>query len=334
MDGISSSSITASSILRTSQKTEQVDSKAVETNDSFVKSSETDMDKKMDFVKKSKNMSKGKKKFVKSTLTGTAIGAGAGAVLGAGLGAATAMHRALEKIPESTHSVEYQLPDGTQQTFAGQIPTDYYVSGNDAIKSTPLKNAYFTNPATDANGKPIMKDTVLTSTGKGTPSVTWKTKDIDFQKPTMEYNEWVSEDFHYVKEFSHYDTKWVQVLDYYRTETREIYAGTDDDGYSYYTTETVSTPVYKTVPEQYPVYKDVKVHDGYNHRFSADYESKTLGTYDVPSINWNTNLDAAALRIKGAAIGAGIGAACGAVAGALVSGIMNYDYLLEDIKSK
>ena len=165
MDSINTK-ITASSILRSSSKNEAAkkdESQPIDTGDSFVKSGETE--KKADFVKKIEVSPEGKKKFVKSTLTGTAVGAGIGAAVGAGIGAITVFNKELAKVPISEFSVDYQKPvSGQEQTFAGRIPTDYYVNGHwDRSKETPLKDSYISNPITDETGKPVMENAVLNS---------------------------------------------------------------------------------------------------------------------------------------------------------------------------
>ena len=337
MDNIHSSNMTASSILQSnalkSKEAKKDDSKPTNINDSFVKSSGAE---KADFIKKPTVSPEGKKKFTSSVALGTGIGAAVGGVGGAVLGAVIGHSKEMAKIPFTTHSVEYQQPTGaTEQTFAGKIPMDHYTTGYyyDCSRETPVKDIYFTNPATDANGKPLMKNDVLVSTGQGTPSVTWTNKSISYKDPTMTYSHSISEDYHYEEQFSHYATRYVDVFSHYETRTEQIYEGTDSNGQAYYRTETTDYPVYTSVPETYAVYKDVKIHDGYYHNFAADYTNKTIGTYDIPKIKWHQDLDWGEIG-KNAVKGAVLGTACGAVAGALVAATMNYDVLLGDKVAK
>jgi len=335
MDSIGFQKITASSVLSGSSKnkaTEQPATKSIDTNDSFVKSSETQSEKKLDFVKKADNQPldiRDGKLFLKdiavtagvgalvgcvvggglglSPIIATGIGAVAGSVIGGIMGGATAVDRAKEKalddMPTVQHSVDYQTPIyKTEKVFMGQIPTDYYVDGKqDHSKETPLKDVHIklTNPVLDADGKPKMKETVLTEEGKGTPSVSWKKEDIVNKTSTMVgYNESVNEKSHYNKVFSHYITKSVI------------------SGYDYH-----GNPIYKTITE--PVFNNIKVVDGYQHSFSPDIKTKTekIGEYKLPEIDWKqeVNLDETSLKIRDSLVGAGLGAASGAIAGTLMA---------------
>ena len=331
MDSINSSKITASSILNSpkSNDVKKTESKSIETNDSFVKSTEVEADTKLDFVKKTANQPldvRDGKTFLKAVAFSTGVGALTGCIVGGGLGAspliaagigvvaggliggiaggATAVGRAKDKVvetwPVEQHSVEYESPEyKKERVFAGKIPTNYYVSGSyDYSRETPFVNSYLTlqNPILAEDGTPKMGKFVKNSEGKGEPVVTWKTYNIKMEAPTMTYSESISEDYHYKKVFSHYETR----------EERYI-SGYDGHGHPVYSYKTVTSPVFR----------HDKITDGFQHSFSPNSKSEKIGEYKTPTIKWEQKVDLneASLIARDALLGAGLGAASGAIAG-------------------
>ena len=333
MDSINSSKMTASSILldsgNKSKTSEKVDLKSIDTKDSFVKSGETQTENKLDFVRKPALDVRDGKAFLSgvtassllgmvtgaivggvggSPLLGAGISAAAGGLIGGAIAGSSAVERANAKLfddmPILQHSVEYGTPITSSKSLVlGQIPTDYYVSGPvDKPKKTPLKDIKETvnNPVLGENGEPKLQAKVERSEGKGTPNVSWANHDISVTTPTMtNYSEYVSENCHYDKIFSHYETTQEKYFQGY-------------DGYGH--------PIYKYKTIEKPIFNEVKVVDGFNHTFTPNITTKTekVGEYKTPTIHWaqtSPELDEAALILRDALIGAGLGAASGAITG-------------------
>lgn len=283
------SGFTASSILKgieTKVKPEE-ESVTVETKDSVAKSEYNNLDfKKISLPKLSENVKSG-------ILSGALIGGGVGALAGGITAYNMAWSEIKATVPLQSIDLSWQEPDLVRENI-GSIPSDYYNNSSSYWASLPRggvsNTPVYENQPILVDGKPKMHEINKTYTDYGTPAVEWKSNNIN-EKTLMGYRERVVEDYHYEQVFDHYTT---------------VSDGTDSDG--------------NTIYRQEAVYRDVKVTDGYWHKFSPDIEYTKWGQYETPSVKFDHGgIDVGLRTLAGIGIGAGIGALAGAVAGGAIA---------------
>lgn len=292
-----------------------------------------------DFVKKSSDAPSDDKKApldtVKIKRIGTLAGAGGGAGLAAGAAAGLLMaNRAIMAVPVQEKTVSYQAPV-LQSEELGKMPRDSYTptpgwrvgyslrwNWPSSDSGVPTEGVHRDNPVYDANGQPSMMDTSKTFSGRGTPILTWETKEIKHH--TMNgYNRAVIPDIEQVYDHTEYWTEQ-EAYTVYDTETESYQncvteynsdGSTGQDCYTDYRTVSVPRTEYRTVERSRDVYRDEL--RGYYERYSPDISSRTVGTYQAPQVRFDHGVSVGSYLAKGVLIGAGLGALALGVAGAL-----------------
>ena len=266
---------------------------------------------------------------------GTLAGAGAagGAVIGAAVGGAMAAH-AISKVPMQSVTVPFSAPSLHSEEL-GKIPQNDYVPTPDWTNGMSMRWGYPStdngvptvpvlrdNPSYQTTGAPRLVPTQETFTGRGTPTTSWETRNIQhhnmqgYQRTVTPHTESVYDHTeHWTEQEPHtvYDTQQTTSQDC--TSQYNSDGSTGQDCHTVYGTEQVARTEYRTVDRSRDVYRDEL--RGFFERYSPNVVSRVVGTYQAPQVSFDHGIDTAGYVLKGMLIGAGIGAIALGVAGAL-----------------
>lgn len=273
------------------------------------------------------------RQMVKARRVATLAGSGAGTLglAGAVTGGVLA-YKAIQAVPQQSITVEWKTPMVYSEEL-GKIPKDGYtpVIGWQVGYSTstwgypttdrgvPTEGVYRDQPYYQGDGTtPVLQNTSQTFTGRGTPHVQMQTHDIKhytmngYSRAVIPHTESVFDHTEYYTEQVPYTTYTTE----YRQNCVSQYNADGSTGQDCHT-ESVSVPQteYRTEQRSRDVYRDEL--RGYYERYSANVNSRVVGTYEAPKVTFDHGVNVASYIFKGLLLGAGLGALTLGIAAAL-----------------